>query len=170
MLRSSLGQQGSDLGYTYLGQSLQPRLSRSLFQAVPNPCHGLGLHRARMERAIDCARVSWRQGRWDDGEAIPRPGSQKGPLQVVGRGEAETRWTREDSCDNQPKNKVEKRSEFEDWRIQPSSYSIYTQIQSESYLQLMSHRAMYRMERWSWVVVEPSGAYVAQPRIDEDNP
>ncbi|CAK5274984.1 unnamed protein product, partial [Mycena citricolor] len=73
-------------------------------------------------------------------------------------------------CDNQPKNKVEKRSEFEDWRIQPSSYSIYTQIQSESYLQLMSHRAMYRMERWSWVVVEPSGAYVAQPRIDEDNP
>ncbi|CAK5282854.1 unnamed protein product [Mycena citricolor] len=74
------------------------------------------------------------------------------------------------TCDNQPKNEVEKRSEFEDWRIQPSSYSIYTQIQSESYLQLMSHRAMYRMERWSWVVVEPSGAYVAQPRIGEDNP
>ncbi|CAK5278394.1 unnamed protein product [Mycena citricolor] len=73
-------------------------------------------------------------------------------------------------CDNQPKNKVEKRSEFKDWRIQPSSYSIYTQIQSESYLQLMSHRAMYRMEHWSWVVVEPSGAYVAQPRIDRDNP
>ncbi|CAK5279621.1 unnamed protein product [Mycena citricolor] len=68
-----------------------------------------------------------------------------------------------DLCGNQPKTIVEKRSEFEDWRIQPGSYSIYTQIQSESYLQLMSHRAMYRMEHWSWVVVEPSGAYVAQP-------
>ncbi|CAK5267033.1 unnamed protein product, partial [Mycena citricolor] len=58
-------------------------------------------------------------------------------------------------CDNQPKKQVEKRSEFEDWRIQPSSYSIYTPVQSESYLQLMSHKAMYR---WSWVVVEPSGS------------
>ncbi|CAK5272971.1 unnamed protein product, partial [Mycena citricolor] len=60
--------------------------------------------------------------------------------------------------------------QFEDWRIQPSSYSIYTQIQSESYLQLMSHKAMYRMEHWSWVVVEPSGAYVAQPWINKGDP
>ncbi|CAK5262314.1 unnamed protein product, partial [Mycena citricolor] len=73
-------------------------------------------------------------------------------------------------CDNQPKTIVKKRSEFEDWRIQPSSYSIYTQIQSESYLQLVSCKAMYRMEHWSWVVVEPSRACVAQPRIDGANP